>query len=188
MRLNRKGYMLVEIIIATVLAASITYFLLNLTYKFKNTNEDIFQAYTYTKVKMLITKNIMADLEKGIVYPMDFVDTNTEKTILFTYRLKEDESIEEGRMLKINIGSTIVIKYGKIDVIEGNYTFDTNHISYYEKELPSSLIVKDLELKPIISERDSLYNMSIKIPIESIYDDNDYSIKLFLYINELKPH
>ena len=42
MKLNRKGYMLVEIVIASVLAMGIGYYLLNLTYKFKNNSEDIY--------------------------------------------------------------------------------------------------------------------------------------------------
>ena len=59
MKLNRKGYMLVEIIIASVLAFGIAYYLLNLTYKFKNTNADVYESYYYMKDKILITKNIM---------------------------------------------------------------------------------------------------------------------------------
>ena len=65
MRLNNKGYMLVEIIISFTIAMGIAFYLMNLTFKFKNVNEDIYQSILYLKEKELITKNIMYDLEKG---------------------------------------------------------------------------------------------------------------------------
>ena len=61
MKLNRKGYMLVEIIIASVLAMTVAYYLLNLTYRFKDTNEDLYHSTVFLNDKILITKNIMQD-------------------------------------------------------------------------------------------------------------------------------
>ena len=63
-RLNNKGYMLVEIIVASVIAFSVAYYLLNLTYKFKDKSEDIYYSTTMLSDKINITKNIMNDLEK----------------------------------------------------------------------------------------------------------------------------
>ena len=62
-RLNNKGYMLVEIIIASVLAFSVAYYLLNLTYDFKDKNEDVYFSTATLSDKINITKNIMNDLE-----------------------------------------------------------------------------------------------------------------------------
>ena len=67
MKLNRKGYMLVEIILASVLAFSIAFFLLNLIYKFKDTSDSIQHETEYEIAKNIITKNIMTDLEKGSI-------------------------------------------------------------------------------------------------------------------------
>ena len=159
MKLNKKGYMLVEIVIASVLAMSIAYFLLNLTYKFKNKNEDIQQSYIYTKDKVLITKNIMSDLERGVVKN---ISEDSEK-VTFKLDISANNDSEERKLqVKNNI-----IEYGKIE--NGNFVKD---ISYYKKELPPAMIVKNLEYKSADN------NMIIIIPIKSIYDDNDYSIKL----------
>ena len=67
MKLNKKGYMLVEIVIATVLAFSIAFYLLNLTYKFKNTNSDIQESRAFLADRLVITKNIMNDIRDKAV-------------------------------------------------------------------------------------------------------------------------
>lgn len=65
MKLNRKGYMLVEIIVAATIAFSIAYYLLNLTYKFKSKSEDLYNQTPIVADKINITKNIMNDLDEG---------------------------------------------------------------------------------------------------------------------------
>ena len=165
MKLNQKGYMLVEIVVASVLAMSIAYFLLNLTYKFKNKNEDIQQSYIYTKDKVLITKNIMSDLERGVVKNIAVIANQVTFELDIINNNASEENITEKRKLLIEDN---IIEYGKID----NDNFDMNDISYYKKELSSSLIIKNLNCEH------NNNNMIITISISSIYDDNDYSIKL----------
>ena len=41
-KLNNKGYMLVEIILASVIAFGVAYFILDLVIKLKNKNDDLF--------------------------------------------------------------------------------------------------------------------------------------------------
>ena len=60
MKLNQKGYMLVEIIVASVIAFSVAYYLLNLTYKFKDKNEDVYYSTTMLADKINITKNTIS--------------------------------------------------------------------------------------------------------------------------------
>lgn len=163
MKLNKKGYMLVEIIVASVLAMSIAYYLLNLTYKFKNTNEDLYQSYNYMRDKILITKNIMNDLEGGTISEIK----NNEESLSF--KLNDDSR----RLLISNNGNKTKLQYGKYD----SGSFDKSDKSYYEKEFNSSLIVDNLEVK---GHDDSNSNsITIKIPIKSIYSDEVYTIKLF---------
>ena len=61
-KLNNKGYMLVEIIIASVIAFSVAYYLINLTIKFKNQNSDLYNNTIIKNDKVNITKNIMNDI------------------------------------------------------------------------------------------------------------------------------
>ena len=169
MKLNRKGYMLVEIIIATVLAFSIAYYLLNLTYKFKNANEDIYQAYLYTNDKLLITKNIMSDLENGIVQNIKPSAPENPSEILFDLCFS-DITCEKRKLLLTKTNENTVLEYGKVN---DNDEFEYKDVSYYKKKFEPTLIINSLEF---VNGND---NIAITIPIKSIYDDNDYSIKIY---------
>lgn len=62
LRLNNKGYMLVEIILATAIAMGIAYFLTDLTIKLKNKNDDLLvKTLVYTD-QAIIYNTIMKDL------------------------------------------------------------------------------------------------------------------------------
>lgn len=95
MKLNRGGYMLVEIIVAFVLAAGISYYLLNLTYRFKNLDEDIYQSYLYMQNKNLITKNVMNDLnDKLIISDSVVTEKNGQtKTAYFCAETADDSHL-----------------------------------------------------------------------------------------------
>lgn len=171
MKLNEKGYMLVEIIIASVLAMSIAYYLLNLTYKFKNTNEDLYQSYNYMSDKILITKNIMNDLEKGTISD---IAKDTERVSFKLHISGETEEKSESRKLLVSKeNNKTTIRYGLWD--DYSNSFVKTHLSYYEKELDSSLIIGDLS-DYVVENNNSV---TIKIPIKSIYSDEVYTIKLF---------
>lgn len=157
--------MLVEIIVAFALAFSIAMYLLNLTLKFKDTNEDIYYSAKYLKDKNLITRNIMSDLEINTI-DVSSINKSAKELTFDVYILKEDgDSTRETRKLKIS-GNTI--EYGKY-----NTNFVKGDRSYYKKELEQSLIIGD------ISEC-SLENnyFCIQIPISSMYDDKTYDIKI----------
>lgn len=64
-KLNNKGYMLVEIIVASVIAFGVAYYLLNLTYNFKDKLEDVYNEEEMIAAKANITKNIMSDIESA---------------------------------------------------------------------------------------------------------------------------
>ena len=73
MRQNNKGYMLVELVLASVLAITIALYLLNLTYQFKNKNDDIYQSLTYSSDKIAITKNIMT-IKEEVIYDKELLN------------------------------------------------------------------------------------------------------------------
>lgn len=170
MKLNRKGYMLVEIIISFTLAMSIAYYLLNLTYKFKNMDEDIYMSTIFIKDKILVTKNIMNDIDRGMItYIPSNVDENTN-SITFNLHINNSNNSERRKIAIDRDKKTI--EYGKINE---NGDFDKENISYYSKTIDDALIIKGLTIKS--SELSNYF--SIIIQISSLYDDNDYDIKLF---------
>lgn len=180
MRLNQKGYMLVEIILSSVLAMTIAYYLLNLTYQFKNTNEDIYQSITYENDKIAITKNIMNDLDTGIVKEIDAENIYNKNDIVIDFKLKlkkdsVEDSIEERRRIEIKTDSSgTTFYYGKRNA--SNTSYDTSHISYYVKKMQSSL---KIDVNHIEINSNSNY-LTITIPVFSIYEDENYDIKLFV--------
>ena len=58
-KLNNKGYMLVEIILASVLAFGVAYFIIDLTIKLKNKNDDLLVETEVTTDKTIITNKLM---------------------------------------------------------------------------------------------------------------------------------
>lgn len=160
MKLNKKGYMLVEIIISFTIAMGIAYYLMNLTYKFKNVVEDIYQDTLYMKDKENITKNIMNDLDNKTIKSI------TESTNTVSFSIKEDNFQRKIKITRNDNGTTI--EYGKVD---GNHFIEDE--TYYKKNFEKSLQVGNIETKII---NDMI--VTIKIDARSIYNDNDYSVKL----------
>lgn len=175
MKLNKKGYMLVEIVISSVLAMSIALYLLNLTYQFKNKNEDIYQSISYSSDKIAITKNIMNDLDNQIITGIE--STGTSEVILTS----NSGTSKETRKIKITSPSTDIsqnqqttITYGKLDTKTND--FDTTDVSYYQKKLQKSLLFKGIEIDKLSNPNIA----TIKIKLESMYTNDDYSINLFI--------
>lgn len=64
--LNNKGYMLVEIILASVLAMGIAYFMTDLTIKLKNKNDDLLVKTLVATDQAIIYNTIMKDLYENV--------------------------------------------------------------------------------------------------------------------------
>ena len=163
-KLNKKGYMLVEIIVASVIAFSIAYYLLNLTYKFKDKNEDVYYSTTMLSDKINITKNIMNDLEgKKVTNSASSTESNNNYIIL---------DLDDGTKRKLLIDkNNKTITYGTIDA---SNNFNTASSSYYTKKLATYLEVGELKIE-IVEQC-----IMVKIPISNIYSHNTYDIRLFL--------
>ena len=63
MNLNRRGYMLVEIILATAIAFGMAYFLLNMTIKLKNKNDDLMVETLVSTDQAIIMNGIVSKLK-----------------------------------------------------------------------------------------------------------------------------
>lgn len=169
-KLNNKGYMLVEIIIASVLAFSVAYYLLNLTYDFKDKNEDVYFSTATLSDKINITKNIMNDLEGKSVDIVHLSESNADPSYI---TLKVGES-EDYKQIYINKNDK-TIKYGKLLRDEVG-TFDVNDKTYYEKKIDNFLEFGSIDIK---QNQESKY-ITLTIPITNIYNDANYDIKLLI--------
>ena len=182
-KMNKKGYMLVEIIVASVIAIGIVYYLLDLVYKFKDVGEDLNQSYIFEKDNNLLTKNIMNDIGNHDVYiysiDYDTEDDKNKAVIKFgldtPINTEADCNSKECRKLVVDMDNRY-IEYGKYN---SSNVFNTNDTSYYKKTINDSLVIDDV----VVNSKDGV--VSIEIPLSSIYDDKDYSIKFLLNGQEL---
>jgi uncharacterized repeat protein (TIGR02543 family) len=179
MKLNSKGYMLVEIIVAAVIAFSIAYYLLNLIYNFKDKYDDVYESINLYSAKINVTKNIMNDLVDKTVSNIEVSGSQCESNSSYakfnvSYIDSSGNSKKETRKLEISrVNNKNQIIYGKVD---GN-EYDTKDESYYSKEFSSYIEIK--------CPNNGYFKNSglVKIPISSIYDNNQYDINLFLFSN-----
>ena len=147
MKLNRKGYMLVEMILAATIAMAIAYYLLNLTYKFKDKNEDIYNTTALVTDKILITKNIMNDLEGKIVE----LNSRTDNEIVFTANGEQRKITIDDKTIKyINQNNNIIYKKTLANSMEiGKINFENNVVSipitsiYSDNTTEIKIFIKD---------------------------------------------
>ena len=162
-KLNNKGYMLVEIIIASVLAFSVTYYLLNLTYEFKDKNEDVYFSTAILSDKINITKNIMNDLEGKSVSILSYNNSSNPLYVELVVGDAEDSSIKRISIDK----NTNTITYGMYDQYREKYIV-TDDNTYYQKEIDSFLEFGEIKLEGNLTGANSDY-VYIIIPIEDLY-------------------
>ena len=115
-KLNNKGYMLVEIILAFVLAFGVMYYMLELAIKIKNKNDDLLvetltatdQAIISNKLTQMFKENnfdctkLTVDNGKKIKYNSEVID------IVNDYATADINSCaSSGEEIKVNIGLTV---------------------------------------------------------------------------------
>ena len=134
----------------------IAFFLVRLTISFSRKDEDIYKSITFTNDKNIITNKIMSDFSSYTLYNIS-KEENAEKSIYvvkFTYLFN---------------GETV----------DATLTIDKKNktIAYrdYFKKIENALEIGDVNID--INDNQSV---SIIIPITNIYNDEDYSIKLFV--------
>lgn len=154
MKLNRKGYLIVEIIVASVLAMGIAFFLIRLTISFSRKDEDIYKSITFTNDKNIITNKIMDDVNN---YTLTKVEYDSDKnTVTFTYW----DNYQLKKLERVLV----------IDKVNKTITYDK-----YKKEINGALVIGDITFNSSNKEY-----TSIVIHITNIYNNEDYSIKLFI--------
>lgn len=161
-KLNKKGYLAVEVILASVVAVSIAVFLIDLTVKMVNKTNDNYTNTLFLTDKALITnhlrKEIKKDIEKEKNGPIQRADFNGKYTC----------------NLKFTGGNT------------SNITISGNEITYQsdrEKKY-SKTINKDIKYSSIYIDKCGVENnyLIIKINFEDIFTtNNNRDIEIVLY-------
>lgn len=83
-RLNNKGYMLVEVIVSSMIALVIAYFLIDITVKLVNKNNDYYLESILLADKNIVTKEIMDDINSMKLTGVN-CQSNTSCILTFDY-------------------------------------------------------------------------------------------------------
>ena len=137
-KLNRKGYLTIEIILASVMAVIITFFLIDLTMKLVDITDDAYVDTVLVTDKALITKNIKENLENDICTyeSIDTVNCTNPSTceIYFTRSGGPSEARKifiDGNTIKyMNLNDNIIYEK-KIDDSLSNITLITSRGNEY---------------------------------------------------------
>ena len=148
MKLNRRGYIAVEIILASIVSITIAVFLIDITIRLVNRTDNNYIDTIFVSDKALLTKNIKEEIEndisnKGVIDSI--ICSNSNCNIIFNDRSSKELSIEGNK-----------VTYGS-----------------YTKEVDKRLggVVK---VNSSISN-DKKY-IIINITFTNIFDDSDYSV------------
>lgn len=154
-KLNNKGYMLIEVILASVIAFVMAYFLIDITIKLINKNNDYYVEGTLLADRNIITKEIMDDVNSRNLV---MITQNSSKNYTFTF----------------DDGENVVKK----DLIFS----DDNVITYgdYSKKLNDLLTFGDVEIT--YDERNKILTFSV--PAYTNYSTFNYGFNFVIPYKE----
>lgn len=152
--LNNKGYMLVEIIVASAIALTMAFFLMEMTLKIVNSNNDYYEESVLLFDKNIVTKEIMDDVNGK---QLSSVEYNSDSSYTLTF----DDGTTKN--LSVNI-ETKTITYGSYTKkLSDKLNMDNIEIKNDETNKMLTLIIPAYSN---YSKED--YGVSIVIPYKSI--------------------
>lgn len=160
-KLDRKGYMTVEIIIASVIAFSIAFFLMEITMKLVDITDNEYVNTNFMTDKALVMNNIRRDLESDIKKygQIDSINCN-DNYCNISFENSSNDS-ETRNIVIDNDNSTI------------EYTDNENII--YSKILDSGM--NNMSLNGDLSDE----YVYFQIKCDNIFDNNSYDINIVVY-------
>ena len=180
--MNRKGYLMVEVVVATVIAVSISFFLINIVMNIMSKTDDITEELKYMTVNTSISKVLEEDLSHFQISELSF--NSSSKEVYFTYNFcpEDEEKLCENIKKKILITKENNKTYFKYGSIKEDNSFDTDDTSYYVREIPKELTLDEIifsdnkDLYPNANIYDSILVMAI--PMRNIFENKNYDIKV----------
>ena len=163
-KLNRKGYMTVEIIIASVIAFSIAFFLMEITMKLVDVTDNEYANTNFMTDKALIMNNIRKNLKKDIAKYEKIDSIKCSGNYCEIYFDRSGGPTEARRIVIDNENS--IIKYTD-NMVNGTVI--------YSKTLDSGIKVNSLTGG---NKGNYIY---FQIKCTNIFSDEDYNINIVIY-------
>ena len=177
-KLNNKGYLLVEIIVASVLAMTIAYFLIELTLNLKAKNDDVFVDTILVTDKVLMTNQIMNDINK---YKLTKVSQNADTPNIVDLTFNDITK----RITIAKIADKYVFQYGVIDsdgYVEGEYYKEFNASLDVSNPLITTSCYENNEFVTCNDTHDKGL-LKIVIDAYTLYSDVNYGVSIEIPYN-----
>ena len=152
-KLNRKGYMAIEIILASVMTFIIAFFLIDITMKLVDITYNAYYDTVLITDKALITKNIKERIESDICSRGVITHINCSNNTC-------NITMEDGSIASLSVTDNLV---------------EYNSSESYSKKIDKSL--NNIALT--VNIENNYYNF--KIYGENIFIDENYDINIFVY-------
>lgn len=158
-KLNRRGYLTIEIILGSVIAFAIAFFLIEITAKMISNNNDTFRDTIITTDNALIISGVKSEIEiKSTDTGVSEIECNNNSC---------DIKFADNSNGKLYISKDDNLKINKI-------VYEMNNVITYQKELDSSL--SDIKLTSNITGEVADKYIYFKITSKNIFLDKEYNI------------
>ena len=171
-KLNNRGYLIVELILASVLAMKVAYFLLNLVVKMSSKNQDLYVETALLTDKAIMTNLVMEDVNKYTLVGVSDIDTDKGVTLEF---MKKDEV-------------TTFMKRLEITGSEGSKSFSYGNedgSNTVTKKLNSNIVNTNIQLesKDMNSGGSNNAILTIKVIMNTMYSDTNFGLDISIPYN-----
>lgn len=186
MKLNKKGYMLVEIIVAFSIAMAMLYFLMNIVIKMKDINEDFYVDTKLETDQLLMTKLIEDDISK---HSLKSINTATNEENIKEINLVFENDLTKRITIKKE-GNTTYFAYGELND-DNTYNEALKFSKIFDENLSFGNIVledkcykeNDTYTTVDCRENDKYKMLNFNIPAYVPYSDKNYGLNINLYYN-----
>lgn len=152
-KLNRKGYLTIEIILASVMTFVIAFFLIDLTMKLVDVTDNAYADTVLVTDKALIMKNIKEKLENDICSSGGITNVSCTNNVC-------NITMNDSKVITLSVNGNLVEYIGS---------------ESYSKKIDDSL--SSIMLNN--SNSNNYYNF--KISGENIFIDENYDMNIFVY-------
>ena len=163
-KLNRRGYMTVEIIIASVIAFSIAFFLMEITMKLVDVTDNEYVSTNFMTDKALVMNNIRKNLKKDIA-EYEKIDSIKCKGNYCEIYFDRSGGPTEARRIVIDTKDSIIKYTDNLD----------NGTVIYSKTLDNGIKINSL------TGGVSGSYIYFQIKCTNIFSDEDYNINIVIY-------
>ena len=187
-RLNNRGYLIVELILASVLAMTVAYFLLNLVVKMSSKNQDLYVETALLTDKAIMTNLVMEDVNKYTLIRMNNSSENEGKIskvlLRFSYYDASNEQKTIDKMVTMNTETSEFI-YGEVSCTNSGNKYEPKNCEYKaDKTITKKLNSNLYSVNASASTKDNNGNgindkiLNINSNLKTMYSDYDYGLNL----------